>query len=56
MRAHPDERGQKLSKQDFRVEQRVSVVLFVSERVKEVRMKPLRIGERERASIDYPER
>ncbi len=51
-RAGLDERGQKLSKQDVRVEQRVSVALFVcrvlkTERVKVVRMKPLRIGERE---------
>ncbi len=41
-RAGLDERGQKLSKQDVRVEQRVSVALFVSsaetERVKVVRM------------------
>ncbi len=59
-RAGLDERGQKLSKQDVRVKQRASAALFVSsaetERVKVVRMKPLRIGERERASVGYVER
>ncbi len=59
-RAGLDERGQKLSKQDVRVEQRVSVALLCrvlkTERVKVMRMKPLRIGERERASVGYVER
>ncbi len=59
-RAGLDKRGQKFSKQDVRVKQRVSVALFVSsaetERVKVVRMKPLRIGERDRASVGYAER
>ncbi len=59
-RAGLDERGQKLSKQDVRVKQRVSVALLCpvqkTERVKVVWMKPLRIGQRERASVGYAER
>ncbi len=59
-RAGLDERGQKLSKQDVRVEQECQwhclCRVLKTERVKVVRMKPLRIGERESASVGYVER
>ncbi len=60
VRAGLDEGGQKLSKQDVRVEQRVPVALFVSSAVnwecEGSEDETLRIAERERASVGYAER